>query len=102
MSENLSSAPADLRCLHAIVHGHVQGVGFRFFVLRAVEDLPVTGWVRNRRDGTVEVEAEGAAAALQALLAHLQQGPHGAYVTRVEATWSPAGGKYSSFGIRYF
>ncbi len=45
--------------LHAIVEGHVHGVGFRAFVIRRASSLGVTGWVRNRWDGTVEVVAEG-------------------------------------------
>ena len=39
--------------------GRVQGVGFRYFVMNAAEELGLTGWVRNRRDGSVEVLAEG-------------------------------------------
>jgi acylphosphatase len=46
-------------CLHAIVEGRVQGVGFRYFVLEVAELLGIYGWVRNRWDDTVEVLAEG-------------------------------------------
>jgi acylphosphatase len=44
--------------LHARVIGRVQGVGFRYYVLNAAIELGLTGWVRNRRDGSVEVVAE--------------------------------------------
>jgi hypothetical protein len=47
--------------LHAVVHGRVQGVGFRYFVMREARALGLSGWVRNQADGSVEVEAEGAA-----------------------------------------
>ena len=45
--------------LHAIVSGRVQGVGFRYWVKEEAEALGLKGWVRNLRDGSVEVEAEG-------------------------------------------
>src|SRR5205807_9329129 len=61
--------------LHAIVHGDVQGVGFRYFVLRRAREARLAGWVRNRADGTVECLAEGPRAALEGLLADLRRGP---------------------------
>ncbi len=45
--------------LHAVVEGHVQGVGFRYFVLTKAQHLNLTGWVRNTAEGNVEVMAEG-------------------------------------------
>ena len=47
-----------MHCLHIVIRGRVQGVGFRAFVVRGAEDLGVGGWVRNREDGAVEVEAD--------------------------------------------
>ena len=49
------------------MRGRVQGVGFRWFVREAARRLDVAGWVRNRPDGSVEVEAEGTEAAIQSL-----------------------------------
>jgi acylphosphatase len=72
--------------LHAIVHGHVQGVNFRHYTAREAVRLSLRGWVRNRPDGTVEVEAAGEPASLDALLNWLQKGPPAARVERVEAT----------------
>lgn len=66
------------------VHGLVQGVGFRWATAAAARRLGVSGWVRNRADGTVEVHAEGAPAALDALAAWAAQGPRFADVSRVE------------------
>jgi acylphosphatase len=68
----------------ALVHGTVQGVGFRFSTEGEADRLGVDGFVRNRPDGTVEVEVEGAPEAVGHLLAWLEDGPAGADVTRVD------------------
>lgn len=86
--------------LHAIVEGRVQGVGFRAFVLRQATDLKLTGWVRNRWDGSVEVVAEGERPSLEQLLAALHQGPHAAMVTQVSAEWEEAKGEFRSFYVK--
>ena len=72
--------------LHAIVHGRVQGVHFRHYTAREAARLSLRGWVRNLPDGTVEVEAAGDAASLDAFLDWLHHGPPSARVDRVDAT----------------
>jgi acylphosphatase len=67
-----------------IVHGRVQGVGFRYSVERAARARGVAGWVRNRPDGSVEAVFEGDADAVDALLRLAGEGPRGAAVERVE------------------
>ncbi len=74
---------ARLRC---VVRGRVQGVGFRWFVLQEAERLGLGGVVRNLRDGSVEVLAEGSADALMELERMLQRGPRSARVDTVEKT----------------
>lgn len=69
---------------HVIVHGRVQGVGFRYSVERAARARGVAGWVRNRPDGSVEAVFEGDADAVDALLRLAGDGPRGAAVERVE------------------
>ena len=86
-------------CLHAIVHGRVQGVNFRYYTRLQAQALGVTGWVMNRPDGTVEVTAEGPRPALDQLLAFLEHGPSHAEVTRVDAEWRPPGRRFSEFRI---
>ncbi len=66
------------------IFGRVQGVGFRYFVAAAADDLGLSGWVRNRIDGSVEVRAEGAEDAVSALLAACGEGPCAAAVARIE------------------
>ncbi len=86
--------------LRAIVHGHVQGVSFRYYALRAAERLHLTGWVANRWDGTVETVAEGNRVALDEFHALLEQGPPGAFVERVDVEWLPASAQFSPFRVR--
>ena len=83
-----SSWRADVAAvLHAVVRGRVQGVGFRFFVLQQADALGLSGWVRNRADGSVEVRAEGNRPALESLLADLRRGPTAAHVEGVDHDW---------------
>ena len=66
------------------VNGRVQGVGYRYFVLREAEALGITGFARNLPDGRVEVVAEGPEEALAGFEARLRQGPAFATVKNVE------------------
>ncbi len=100
MSESSLIHPQQQR-LNAIVHGRVQGVGFRFFVLRQAVALGLKGWVRNLAEGTVEVLAEGDAASLRELLTALQEGPDAAFVRDVKWHYSAATGEFREFDIRY-
>lgn len=69
---------------HVLVHGIVQGVGFRFAARREAQRLGVAGWARNRADGTVEAEIEGDEASVAAMLAWLESGPPGSVVERTD------------------
>jgi acylphosphatase len=99
MTDNDSASPGVAR-LEATARGRVQGVGFRYFVLRRGMALGLTGWVANESDGSVRCIAEGAREDLEALLQSMERGPAGALVERVKATWGPATGDLRSFGIR--
>jgi acylphosphatase len=71
---------------HLMIHGRVQGVGYRDAAVRAAHAHAVTGWVRNRRDGTVEAFAQGAPEAVDAFIAWCRRGPSMARVTAVDVT----------------
>jgi acylphosphatase len=86
--------------IEATVHGRVQGVGFRLFVLRRAQALGLAGWVANRPDGSVAVVAEGPAEALGQLLDLLHDGPPGAGVRSVEVDRGPARGESPGFDVR--
>jgi len=87
--------------MHAVVHGEVQGVGFRWFVVDAARPLGLRGWVRNLPDGTVEVTAEGDPGPLDSLVAVLRRGPRGAHVTGVDVDWDEPRGDLGTFGITH-
>ena len=67
-----------------VVHGLVQGVGFRYTARFEADRLGVAGWVRNRPDGTVEAEVEGDEASVTAMLGWFASGPRGAVVDRTD------------------
>jgi acylphosphatase len=83
---------------HLVISGRVHGVGFRYSMAEEAERLGVTGWVRNRRDGTVEAVIDGQAAAVEALLAWARRGPPSARVSDVTA--SEATGTFARFEMR--
>jgi acylphosphatase len=87
--------------LNAIIHGYVQGVGYRAFAAREGRRLGLSGTVRNQPDGTVEVVAEGERVTLGELLRSLRRGPAESEVTRVEERWETAQGTISGFRITY-
>ncbi|HNS50950.1 MAG TPA: acylphosphatase [Anaerolineae bacterium] len=86
--------------LSAVVRGRVQGVGFRYHTRQRATELGLTGSVRNRWDGSVEVLAEGPRRQLEDLLAFLREGPPSAFVTEVEVQWSAASCDHARFEVQ--
>ncbi|MGB9625036.1 MAG: acylphosphatase, partial [Phycisphaerae bacterium] len=80
--------------------GRVQGVGFRFTACELAERFAVTGYVRNLRDGRVELVAEGDADEVDRFVRAVHEAMHG-YIRSVEQTDSPATGEFADFGVRY-
>lgn len=72
--------------LRLVISGVVQGVGYRRWVAREAERLGISGWVRNRADGTVEAVVAGEESAVQIFLAAARSRPHGAIVSAIEKT----------------
>lgn len=87
-----------------VVHGHVQGVGFRDALRARAQALELAGWVRNRSDGTVEAIAQGMESRVQSLVDWAHRGPPSARVTRVEVDASVdqgnGGSRYVGFERR--
>jgi acylphosphatase len=73
----------DLTRVRLVVHGRVQGVGFRYAAREAALECGIAGWVRNLPDGTVEIVAQGTAGAVEALRSWAEHGPPHAAVRRV-------------------
>jgi len=86
--------------LDATVMGRVQGVGFRYFVVREATGLDLEGWVANTPTGAVRCVAEGPRSALEALLERLRLGPPSAMVDRVSEAFMPATGGLGTFSVR--
>lgn len=85
--------------IHALVYGHVQGVGYRYFIQKKAESLNLTGWVRNRLDESVEFWAEGEKESLQNLIDAASQGPSQAYVMNMDFDWVAPTHQFSKFSI---
>jgi len=88
-----------VRTAQVRIEGRVQGVGYRLWTQRAALALGLEGWVRNRRDGSVEAVFQGASGAVDAMLAACEQGPPGAVVTNVEVLGEGVGA-FTGFEVR--
>jgi acylphosphatase len=91
--------PMAARAVHIIVHGRVQGVGFRYFVRNTAVRFNICGNVQNCDDGTVEIVAEGNPRRLQEFIQELEKGPALSRVVRLDLHDMPAEGNYSNFHI---
>ena len=86
-----------LKTLHLVIHGRVQGVFFRQSMQREAQYLAISGWVRNRSNGTVEAVVHGEPAAVDAMVRWAHKGPEMAHVERVDVY--PTDGDYTNFEI---
>ena len=86
---------------HVVVSGDVQGVFFRQETKRQAEAHGVSGWVRNRDDGSVEAVFEGEKQDVKALVEFCKHGPSGAMVTNVDVKWENFTGEFNDFKILY-
>lgn len=86
---------------HLIVSGHVQGVFFRAETQKAATRFGLSGWVRNKRDSTVEVIAEGQKKDVLSLINWCQIGSPLSKVEKVDVTWQNFNDAFGGFGIRY-
>jgi acylphosphatase len=85
--------------VQCVVVGRVQGVFFRASAQREARRLGLTGWVRNRPDGSVELLAEGEDESLRDFIGWLQRGPTSARVDRVDTRWRSYTGEFTEFRI---
>ena len=88
-----------MRRLHLVIQGRVQGVCYRAYTQDKARALGLSGQVRNRRDGSVELTAEGEEPTLKALLEWCWSGPPWARVESIHADWDEAHGEFSGFDI---
>ena len=82
--------------------GHVQGVGFRFTVVRFARQYDsISGYVKNMPDGSVELYVEGTPAEVDALLKDIAAGPHAGFIRNIQAYTVPASGRYATFNVTF-
>jgi acylphosphatase len=83
-----------------VIGGRVQGVGYRYALVEAAVACGVAGWVRNRRDGTVEAFVQGEPAAVEAVMAWCRRGPPGAHVAAVDSASAATDSTVATFEHR--
>ena len=88
--------------IHVIYSGRVQGVGFRVTAEDTARELGVIGWVKNLRDGRVELVAEAEEAALEQFLDAIRTGSMKNFIEQTEISWSNASDTFDEFVIRYY
>ena len=81
------------------IHGHVQGVGFRYFVMQKAKDFSISGFVKNQLNGDVYAEAEGEPEQLEVFIQVCKLGPSHAWVERVDVQYCPVQG-FTGFQVR--
>jgi acylphosphatase len=86
---------------HMVVSGYVQGVGYRWWVMRKAKEYDLKGYVRNLYDGEVEVEVEGNRSMIIDFIQELKIGPTSASVTGVDIQWGEYQGMYKGFEIKF-
>ena len=91
-----------MKRVHVFYAGRVQGVGFRITAEETARSLGVVGWVKNLRDGRVELVAEADQATLERFLEQIRSGPMKNFITQVEISWSNATETFDEFEIRYY
>jgi acylphosphatase len=83
-----------------VFRGHVQGVGFRYTAQHVARQYDVTGYVRNRPDGAVELVAEGDPQEVERFVRGLEE-EMGSYIRDRQVVTEPATGEFEDFGVRY-
>ena len=86
---------------HVVVHGRVQGVWFRGTACQEARTAGVTGWVKNRWDGTVEAVFEGPREQVSRVVAWCHRGPRLAHVESVDLEWQEPTGEFAAFSVAY-
>ena len=95
----MSSPPEDTLTVNMKITGKVQGVGFRYFVLRQAQKLGINGWVSNKSNGAVEALGQGKKEGLDQFISKVKQGPSFSRVEDVSLNWVNEAEQYFGFEI---
>lgn len=90
-----------MKSFHLLITGGVQGIGYRSWFRREAQQLRVTGWVKNRQDGSVEAVIQGDEKNLEKLIQKAKQGPEVGWVENVTVTERPVDGELTVFEVVY-
>lgn len=88
-----------MKQVHLIITGDVQDVGYRAWAKRQARELDLTGWVKNRNDGSVELVAEGKRGQLDELIKRCSLGPEASWVEDVDVSWDEGTETFVSFDV---
>jgi acylphosphatase len=91
----------ELISAHLLISGMVQGVGYRWFVMRKANEYNLKGYVRNLYTDDVEVEVEGDKGSVSEFIKELRIGPRSAHITDIKIQWGNYQGKYKNFDIKF-
>ena len=95
----MTTQSEEILTVNLTISGKVQGVGFRYFVLRQAQELGITGWVSNKSNGDVEALAQGEKADLEQFIAKVKEGPSFSRVEDVSLNWVKEAEQYFGFEI---
>ncbi|MFA4991725.1 MAG: acylphosphatase [Candidatus Omnitrophota bacterium] len=91
----------DFKRVHVFYSGNVQGVGFRYTASDIASAIGVTGWVKNLRDGRVEIVAEAEEGLLKEFLDRIENGQLGSYIRDVDLSWGKPEKEFTAFDIEF-
>lgn len=91
----------ELVSAHLLISGLVQGVGYRWFVMRKANEYDLKGYVRNLYTDDVEVEVEGSKELISEFIKELRIGPRSAHITDIKIQWGDYQGKYENFDTKF-
>lgn len=90
-----------MKAVRIVVSGLVQGVGYRYFVMRAARSLGIVGYVKNLHNGNVEIIAEGETGPLNQLIEEVKTGPCSCDVRDLKIEWLELTGTFDGFDVRF-
>ncbi len=86
---------------HVFYSGRVQGVGFRYTAESIAHRVGLTGWVKNLRDGRVELICEGPKEKIETLFSEIQGGAMGRYIKKIDCLWEEPTNEYKDFRVEF-
>lgn len=96
-----SARPEERKRAHVYFTGRVQGVGFRYTAEGYALEIGLGGWVKNLRDGRVELLCEGSKEQIEELFQRIKDGSLGRHILKTDVRWEAATGEFSDFIVEF-